>query len=408
MMTLFKNAKVFDGGGGVIDSGWMHIEGDTIVDTGPMGRIPATAADTEIIDVSGQTLFPGLIDGHVHICLDGSPDPLKTAGNQSEVPLALLTAGHMARTLSAGFTTVRDLGGPNFVNIAVRNAIKSGNIPGPRIICAGQNICMTGGHGWRMGRQADGVDEIRRAVREQTRAGADQVKFMATGGVLTEVGKPGQVQLTEEELKAGIEEANRAGLKTSTHAKGLEGIKNAVRAGIDTIEHGDELDDEVIDDIINKGIYVVPTLTAGVNIIAKGTEGGVPGWAVEKARQARPQRLKTLRKARKAGINIGYGTDAGTPFNYHGDNAAEFIHLANDAGFSPMETLMMATSVNADMLGLGDTIGRLTKGFLADFIVVQGDPVSDPTVLTNHNKITAVYQSGKKVAEKGRLLFDTR
>ena len=144
---------------------------------------------------------------------------------------------------------------------------------------------------------------------------------MATGGVLTEVGKPGQVQLTEEELQAGIDEAHRAGLKTSTHAKGLEGIKNAVRAGIDTIEHGDMLDDEVIEQIIKKGIYVVPTLTAGANIIAEGTEGGVPEWAEEKARRTRPERLETLRKAKNAGIKIGYGTDAGTPFNYHGKNA---------------------------------------------------------------------------------------
>lgn len=405
MKQLYKNAKVFDGCGQVIDSGWMLIEGDRIAGVGPMDQIPEKEPDTEIIDLSGQTLLPGLIDGHVHLCLDSSPDPLKTAGEQNEVPLALLTAGHAARTLAAGFTTVRDLGGPKFVNIAVRNAIKSGQIPGPRVICAGQNICMTGGHGWRIGREADGPDDIRRAVREQTRAGADQAKFMATGGVLTEVGKPGQVQLTEEELQAGIDEAHRAGLKTATHAKGLEGIKNAVRAGIDTIEHGDMLDDEVIEQIIKKGIYVVPTLTAGVNIIAKGTEGGVPSWAVEKTKRTRPERLKILQKAKKAGINIGYGTDAGTPFNYHGENAAEFIHLINEVGFSPMETLMLATSVNADMLGLGDTIGRLATGFSADFIVVKADPVSDPTVLIDLNSIKAVYQNGKKVAENGQLII---
>lgn len=405
MKQLYKNAKVFDGCGQVIDSGWMLIEGDRIAGVGPMDQIPEKEPDTEIIDLSGQTLLPGLIDGHVHLCLDSSPDPLKTAGEQNEVPLALLTAGHAARTLAAGFTTVRDLGGPKFVNIAVRNAIKSGQIPGPRVICAGQNICMTGGHGWRIGREADGPDDIRRAVREQTRAGADQAKFMATGGVLTEVGKPGQVQLTEEELQAGIDEAHRAGLKTATHAKGLEGIKNAVRAGIDTIEHGDMLDDEVIEQIIKKGIYVVPTLTAGVNIIAKGTEGGVPSWAVEKTKRTRPERLKILQKAKKAGINIGYGTDAGTPFNYHGKNAAEFIHLINEVGFSPMETLMLATSVNADMLGLGDTIGRLATGFSADFIVVKADPVSDPTVLIDLNSIKAVYQNGKKVAENGQLII---
>ncbi len=403
MERLFKNAKVFDGCGQVIDSGWMLVEGDKISGIGSMDQIPEEKPDTEIIDLSGQTLLPGLIDGHVHICLESSPDPLKTAGEQNEVPLALLTAGHAAQTLAAGFTTVRDLGGPNFVNIAVRNAVKTGHIPGPRIICAGQNICMTGGHGWRIGREADGPDEIRRAVREQTRAGADQAKFMATGGVLTEVGKPGQVQLTEEELQAGIDEAHRAGLKTSTHAKGLEGIRNAVRAGIDTIEHGDMLDDELIEQIIKKGIYVVPTLTAGANIIAKGTEGGVPEWAVEKARRTRPERLEILRKAKNAGIKIGYGTDAGTPFNYHGENAAEFIHLIKEVGFSPMEVLTLATSVNADMLGLGDTIGRLAKGYLADFIVVNGNPANDIEGLLDPKKITTVYQSGKPVAERGRI-----
>lgn len=396
---------MFDGCGQVIASGWMLVDGDKIAGVGPMDRIPETESGLEITDLSGQTLLPGLIDGHVHICLEGSPDPLKTAGEQNEVQLSLLTAGHAARTLAAGFTTVRDLGGPNFVNIAVRNAIRSGHIPGPRIICAGQNICMTGGHGWRIGREADGPDEIRRAVREQAKAGADLVKFMATGGVLTEVGKPGQVQLTGEELKTGIDEAHRAGLKTSTHAKGLEGIKNAVRAGIDTIEHGDMLDDEVIEQIIEKGIYVVPTLTAGANIIAEGTEGGVPEWAVEKARRTRPERLEILRKAKSAGINIGYGTDAGTPFNYHGKNAAEFIHLINEVGFSPLEVLALATSANADMLGLGHTIGRLAKGFSADFIVVKGDPASDPVVLIDLNNIKSVYQNGRKVAEGGQLIF---
>jgi len=264
---------------------------------------------------------------------------------------------------------------------------------------------MTGGHGWLIGREADGPDEIRRAVREQTRAGADQAKFMATGGVLTEIGKPGQVQLTEEELNVGIDEAHRAGLKTSTHAKGLEGIKNAVRAGIDTIEHGDMLDDEVIEQIIKKGIYVVPTLTAGANIIAKGTEGGVPEWTVEKAKRTRPERLEILRKAKNAGIRIGYGTDAGTPFNYHGKNAAEFIHLMNEVGFSSIEVLTLATSVNADMIGLGDTIGRLAKSYAADFIVVKGDPISDPTMLIDLSNVKSVYQNGTKVAENGQLII---
>ena len=403
MKRLFKNAKVFDGSDQVIESGWMLVEKDKIEGIGRMDQMPEAAADTETIDLTGNTLLPGLIDGHVHICLEGSPDPIKTASEQCDVPLALLTAGHVSRTLAAGFTTVRDLGGPNFVNIAVRNAIRSGNIPGPRVISAGQNICMTGGHGYRIGRQADGPYEIRRAVREQIRAGADQVKLMATGGVLTEVGKPGQVQFTAEELGAGIDEAHRAGLKTSTHAKGLEGIKNAVRAGIDTIEHGDMLDDAVIELIIKKGIYVVPTLTAGAKIIAAGTKGGVPEWALEKSKRTRPERLEILREAKKAGINIGYGTDAGTPFNYHGENAAEFIQLIDEAGFSPIEALVSATSLNADMLGLADSIGRLVKGFSADFIVVQGDPVSDLTLLTNINNVKSVYQNGRKVAESGRL-----
>ncbi len=405
MKRLFKNAKVFDGCGQVIDSGWMLVKGDIIAGVGPMDQIPEEEPDMEIIDLSGQTLLPGLIDGHVHLCLESSPDPIKTASEQNDVSLALTTAGHAARTLAAGFTTVRDLGAPNFVNIAVRNAIKSGSIPGPRVICAGQNICMTGGHGWRIGREADGPDEIRRAVREQTRAGADQAKFMATGGVLTEIGKPGQVQLTEEELNVGIDEAHRAGLKTSTHAKGLEGIKNAVRAGIDTIEHGDMLDDEVIEQIIKKGIYVVPTLTAGANIIAEGTEGGVPEWAVEKAKRTWPERLEILRKAKNAGIRIGYGTDAGTPFNYHGKNAAEFIHLMNEVGFSSIEVLTLATSVNADMIGLGDTIGRLAKSYAADFIVVKGDPISDPTMLIDLSNVKSVYQNGTKVAENGQLII---
>ena len=405
MKFLMKNGKIIDGLGSVIEDGWILVEGDSITGVGSMDQLSKESiSPDEEMDLSGMCAMPGIIDGHVHICMDASPNTGKGDPEESDTTLALKTARNAAMTLAAGVTTVRDLGGRNFVNLAVRDAIYSGDIPGPRILSAGQNICMTGGHGWRFGRQADGPDEVRRAVREQARAGADLIKFMSTGGTLTKTGKPGQTQFTEVEIRAGIEEAHKAGLKTSTHAKGIEGTKFAVRSGVDSVEHGAMLDDELIDWIIEKGIFVVPTLVAGANIIKKGSFAGTPEWAVEKAKRYRPVRLESLSKAKAAGVRVAFGTDAGTPFNHHGKNAEELMRI-QEIGFSPAEAIIAATSLNAKMIGMDGEIGAISEGLIADIIVVDGDPMADTKVLLDTTNIHTVLQSGKRVAKRGHLII---
>jgi imidazolonepropionase-like amidohydrolase len=404
MKHLFQNGKIFDGHGKTIESGWVLVEGDRIAEVGSTPMLKGLGPSWQVTDLAGRTLMPGLIDGHIHICFDAGPAAGQEAYGISEASLALIAAQNAAKTVAAGFTTVRDMGGKNFVNLALRDAINAGWVPGPRILSAGHNICMTGGHGWQFGREADGPYEVRRAVREQVRAGADVIKFMCTGGTLTKTGKPGQTQFTEEELRSGIEEAHNAGLRTAAHAKGIEGTRFAVSAGIDTIEHGAMLNPELIDLILKRDVYVLPTLTGGANIIRMGTAAGIPEWIVEKAKQYRPVRLESLSKAKASGIKIAFGTDSGIPYNLHGQNASELVHL-QEIGLTPSEALIAATSLNARMLGLGDCLGSIAPGFIADVLIVDGDPVARPHLLTDPAKIHAVFRNGIKVAEAGRLIW---
>ncbi|MBW1919198.1 MAG: amidohydrolase family protein, partial [Deltaproteobacteria bacterium] len=283
MAIAFIGGLVIIGDGRILEHGTVLLDGQRItkVIEGEMDLPP----DTRKIPLEGRTVLPGFIDCHVHLCLDGGPDPISSVITES-VPMTTLKAVQFARdTLMAGVTTVRDLGGKEEIALVLRDAICSGLISGPRMLVSRQMICMTGGHGWPVGREADGPDEVRKAVRQQIKKGADLVKFMATGGVLTPGVEPGAAQLTEEELRAGIEEAHKAGRKTATHAMGTEGTLNALRAGIDSIEHGVYLDDQSVSLMVKQGVALVPTLSALYNIEAKGIEGGIPEYAVEKTKR---------------------------------------------------------------------------------------------------------------------------
>ncbi|MBN2122839.1 MAG: amidohydrolase family protein, partial [Deltaproteobacteria bacterium] len=318
------------------------------------------------------------------------PDPAVT----------LQTAHHARLTLEAGITTVRDVGSKNFIDIHVRDAVKTGLIPGPEIFCAGQMICITGGHGHPLGCVADGPDEVRRAARKQVAAGVDWVKFMATGGVLSKGGKPGIPQLTLDELRAGIEEAHKLGPKTCAHSQGLEGTRNAVFAGIDSIEHGVSLDDEIIEEMVKRGVFLVPTFSAPANILTKGTEFGIPAEFVVKTKRLAEAHAAGVARAREAGVKIVMGTDAGTPFNYHGENASELVHLV-EYGFSPHEAIICSTSRAAQLLGVEDTLGAILPGLRADLLIVKGNPLEDISMLADKERIWAVYQNGRVVKGLG-------
>jgi imidazolonepropionase-like amidohydrolase len=392
MTTAFVNGRVFVGDGKVLEQATVLVEGDRIVKVGKgKTAVPRGAVK---IPLDGGMLCPGFIDCHVHLCLDGSPDPVATL-MKDPVPVTTLRASRLAhKTLMSGVTMVRDMGGRDTIDICLRDAIRSGLTLGPRMLVSRQLVCMTGGHGWPFGREADGPDEVRKAAREQIRSGADLVKFMATGGVMTPGVEPGAAQLTEEELRAGIEEAHKAGRKTATHAMGTEGILNALRAGIDSIEHGVYMNEESISFMKKKGIPFVPTLSALFHIEHKGVEGGIPAFAVEKTRRVKPHHLNSIRMAREAGVMVAAGTDAGTPFNEHGQNVGEMIFLA-EQGYSPVDALRAGTSIAAKVLGVEKDFGSVKKGKVADLVVVNGNPLEDIKVLLT--SIAVVMQGGKVV-----------
>jgi imidazolonepropionase-like amidohydrolase len=295
------------------------------------------------------------------------------------------------------------MGGRAGIDLALRDAINSGIIVGPRILASGHLICMTGGHGWPLGREADGPDEVRKAAREQLKAGADLVKFMSTGGILTPGVTPGSPQLTEEELRAGIEEAHKAGKKTATHAMGTEGILNALKAGIDSIEHGVYLNEEAVELMLQRNVTLVPTLSPLHHIYSRGREAGIPEYAVKKTETVRPHHLRSLEMAKSAGVHIVMGTDAGTPFNFHGENLME-LYLLTQHGFTPMEALIASTSSAAKALGLHDSLGTVEERKEADLVLVKGSPLDDIGVLTDPQSVVMVVRSGKVVKDVVNLM----
>jgi imidazolonepropionase-like amidohydrolase len=289
------------------------------------------------------------------------------------------------------------MGGRNGVDLVIRDAIRLGLIPGPRMLASARPVVMTGGHGWQMAREADGPDEVQRAVREQIKAGSDLVKLMATGGVMTPGVEPGSAQLTEEELRAGIEEAHKAGRRTATHAQGAQGILNALRAGIDSIEHGFYLTEEAIALMVKGGVHYIPTLSALYHIETRGVEAGIPAFAVEKTLRIKSAHLDSVRRAREAGVQVAMGTDAGTPFNCHGGNLKEAELLVEMGGFSPIEALRAGTQVAARVLGWEDRLGIVAEGKLADLLVAEGDPLEDIALLQRAEAIRLVMQGGRMV-----------
>lgn len=346
------------------------VEGGRISAVVPEGRHPA---DTTVLRLDGLTLLPGLINCHVHLCLGGEADPVKTLGEDSPATTAIKAVIRARQTVEAGVTTVRDLGGRDGVALAVRDAVKAGLVPGPRILAAARGICMTGGHGWRFSREADGPDDVRKAVREQLRAGADVIKILATGGVMTPGVEPGSPQLTPAEIRAAIEEAKKAGRRIAAHAQATAGIAACVDAGITSIEHGIFLTEPIALKMAKESIALVATLVAPEQIVTHGVAAGIPEFAVRKSEAVRGRHLESFQMALRAGVPIAAGTDAGTPLNPHGSIVAE-LGLMVKAGMSPLEAISSATSVAARVLGLGEAVGRIAPGLAADLVAVGGDP----------------------------------
>ncbi len=325
------------------------------------------------VDLAGHTLLPGLINCHVHLCLGAEADPVRPLRDE---PLGLTAIKALLRareTARAGVTTVRDLGGREYVELAARRAIQEGLIAGPRIVAAGRPVCMTGGHGHWLGREADGPDDARKAVREQLKAGADVIKIIATGGVLTPGVEPGSPQMTFEEMRAAIEEARKAGRRTAAHAMASTGISEAIAAGITSIEHGVYLTEEIVAHMRRDGTFLVPTLNAPAAIATGGLAAGIPEYMVRKSEQVVPPHVASFQLAHRAGVRIAAGADSGTPLNFHGSLLPE-LTLMVKYGMTPLEVIRAATVTAADCLGLGEVTGRVAPGYAADLIAVAGDP----------------------------------
>ena len=390
---VIRPGRLFDGTGRPAEEDrWVLVEGDRIAAVGK----GAPPGDAPTISAPRATLLPGLIDCHVHLSFSGGGDYLNEAKEPAPL-LAWRASKHAEQTLQAGFTTVRSLGDLHYVDVHLRAAIDRGLVRGPRVLAAGRIICITGGHGWPLGgREADGPDDVRRAVREQVKAGADLIKFTATGGVMTPGVNPQAASFTLEELRAGVEEAHKLGRKTAAHAQGSDGIRNALLAGIDSIEHGFWLTDELVDLMLERGTFYSATLVAGRMIAEHGTAGGIPEFAVQKARWAGEAHRKSFRLAVERGVNLVLGTDAGTPFNFHGRNAIE-LALMVEGGLEPRRALHAATGAAARLLGLEAEIGTIAEGKQADLVLVQGDPTEEVAVLQDPARIGGVWKGGVAV-----------
>ena len=403
MSWLIENARIIDGTGALLEDRYVLIEGARIAAIGPAGETPESGT-LERIDGAGMTLMPGVVDCHVHLSLDGAPDSMGEAVSDTDGMAVLRMARNAERTLAAGITTVRDLGAKNHIDISYRRAVREGLYPrAPRLVLSGKPVTMTGGHCWQIGRQADGIEEVRRAAREQIKVGVDCIKLIATGGILTQGTEVGAPQLGEAEMAAAIEEAHKAGKLTAVHAHGATGIKNAVRAGIDTVEHAYFLDEEGIELMLERDCWLVPTAAAVRLVVEHGVDEGIPCAVVRKAASAVDSQAETCRTAWQAGVKLAMGTDAGTPYNRHGDNMQELDAMVG-VGLSPMEAIVMATRSSAELLGMEDRIGTVAEGMEADLVLVDGDPLADISVLRNRKRISAVFQGGTLVARNGNLI----
>ena len=392
--TLYRGGRTFDGE-------TLSAEGRAVlVEDGRIARIAAAGEfdgfDGEVVDTAGGTLMPGLIDCHVHLCLGAEGDPGTAQDKLMPGQLAVKALERAQQTLAGGVTALRDCGGKDFLEFAARDACNAGRFLGPTIRCSGRVICMTGGHGNRMGRVADGIDDVVRAVREQVHAGADFIKIMATGGVMTPGVNPKDAHYSFEEISAGIAEGKRFNRRSASHAQGTQGILNAVRGGISSIEHGIYMDEACVAEMVERGTYLVPTLAALNNILAM-RDHGIPDYAVRKSEEAAGAHVRSIRMFHAAGGRIAMGTDAGTPFNRHGANAMELKYMV-DIGIPSLDAMKSAPAHAADLMGLEDE-GRLKEGHAADLLLVDGDPAADIAAVADRSRHRLVVKRGVPVSQ---------
>lgn len=407
--TLIRNGTLIDGHGGTpLPNAAVLLNGNRIYSAGTEGAVTFPTSDLKEIDAKGGWILPGFIDTHVHVMLQ-----FTHMQAMMQTPFSLnfyKAAQYLKNTIMAGITSVRDAGG---ADLGVKQAVEQELIVGPRMQISITALSITGGHGdgwmasgntWNLFSSypgnpdgiCDGVDEVRKKVREVLRAGADIIKICSTGGVLSPTDHPEFTQFSPEELAVIVQEAQyRRGIKVMAHAQGAQGIKNAVRAGIHSIEHGIFLDDEAIELMLKHGTFLVPTLLAPVAVveIAEKT-GAMPEYGVRKAKETIEIHSDSVQRAYQAGVKIAMGTDAGVM--PHGTNLRELGLMAN-IGMSPMEAIVATTKVAAECLGWQDQVGTIEPGKLGDIIITKTNPLTDLRSLENPDNIVVVMKDGKVV-----------
>lgn len=374
-MLILRDTAYWDGEADDVRPADIVCAGDEIHTVHARGEAPQVTADDQEIDLDGRYVLPGLIDAHAHLVWSSGQDPAEVTEADGEQLTVLRAAAHAREHLAAGVTTIVDLGSNWDVAISVARAVDTGVFDGPTIIAAGRTVIMTGGHDPFWGVQSDGIDAVVRAVRGQAFRGAKIIKTAATGGVY---GRPEgedvhDGELTYGELEALAGEAHRRGLKVAAHALGTEGIRDAVHAGIDIIEHGVFLDDALVDDMVQRGTYLCPTVAIYRTIAAAAKTGSAPAYAARKAERVVDAHRTSVAMALDAGIPLVAGTDAGSPGMPHGNLVAELEALV-DCGVPVPTALRAATSTAADALGRPE-LGRVRPGARADLIVTERNPL---------------------------------
>ena len=393
MKKAVKCGKLFDSiSCKVLEDKVVIIQDKTIYDVIDLREF-AQEPDMEVIDLSDKFVTPGLTDLHVHSGMNGEGNDRMDLLHHTPAELTLYSLKNVQQDLYAGFTTLRDCGSQAFVSVALRDAINKGDFEGPRMFVCGYSLGSTGGHAdshYAPGVTCtaeehpiiDGPDSARKAARFNLKNGADFLKFMSTGGVMSKGTTLGAQQLCDDEIAAIIEIANLYGVHTATHAHGTNGIKAAVRAGVTTVEHGMILDEEAIQLMLEHGTYLTPTIIAAERICVKGPEMGLTPWMVEKANQALSHHEWGFRQCLERGVPITFGTDSATPYNYHGKQGYEF-QLLQRFGMDPHKALVAATMTNAKVLGVDKTQGSVEKGKVADLCAWSCDPMEDVKTMQN-------------------------
>ena len=388
-----KCSKMFDSVNGTVARDVViFVEGDRITSVEPAAT--AKLDGCEVIDLTGKFVTPGLIDCHMHIGMNGAGSNLGTKPYTSLGDATMEGLTNVYSDLMAGFTSVRTCGDMGYSDVAIRNAINRGDFAGPRMMVAGSNLSSTGGHSdthynpylheesVHSGVAGDGPNEMVKLVRNNIKHGVDFIKFMATGGVMSLGTTVGAQQMSYEEMKAICDTAKMYGMITATHAHGTSGIKDAIRAGVTSVEHGMMMDEEGIQLMKEHGTTLVPTIIAAERIIVKGKEAGTPDWAIAKAKQVYDRAHWGFTRCMEEGIPIAFGTDSGTPYNFHGKQGYEF-ELMVGWGMTPLQALTAATKTASELLRKQDEVGSIEAGKYADVVAFDGDPTEDIKVMTN-------------------------